>query len=327
MLPVKKSFLTLVLLLLAGFVAGQEKSAFSVCDSEMKQCYPLRTDQTLTSLQAHPPETDDLRPFLHPAKVIGKEDWHQVDGEKWPYSALVYLEIKSDSGKVNQCSGALIGPYTVLTAAHCVRNQQTKKLASPSNVTAYAGRKGSSFSEKGATIIYLRATQQEYNSGEYDFAAIVLDSPLGNKTGYFGARGINMELGYQVDMMGFPGYKTPDNPWVSPGKITCVSDQSFCHNADSQPGSSGSPIFLNYDFQRGLYEIVAVHVNTKTSANNGATSPNSDLLFYFIDACRNKKPSTQASPTGQEPRMSDEETLRTLQQQLQDTKKLQTKFL
>lgn len=255
--------------------------------------------------------------------MIGAENWHQVDGEKWPYNAIIYLEIKGEGG----CSGAMIGPYTVLTAGHCVKKGNTQEMVDPASITAYSGRKGSAISAKGVDILYLKTGKDNYTSGEYDFATVILSKPIGDKTGYLGARATDLRLGSRISLVGFPGNKEKNNPWVSPGEITCLSDKSFCHNADSQPGSSGSPIFLNSQFQRGNYQIVAVHVNSKDATNNGDTSSNSDLLFCFIYLCHNKRPPHSGTYTSQKPQMSDEEALRTLQQQLHEQTPLQTTFL
>ena len=57
-------------------------------------------------------------------QVFGTDDREQVKNTKtYPFSAIGYLEAKSKTG-YGSCSATLIGPRTVLTAAHCLYNHE-----------------------------------------------------------------------------------------------------------------------------------------------------------------------------------------------------------
>ena len=55
--------------------------------------------------------------------MFGNDDRIQIANTKvYPFSAIGYLESKNAKGEYESCSATLIGPSTVLTAAHCLYN-------------------------------------------------------------------------------------------------------------------------------------------------------------------------------------------------------------
>lgn len=60
-------------------------------------------------------ETMELRPLT----IIGKDDRQPIDNvEDFPYCSVAFMDVICTCGCGWECSGSLIGPDVVLTAAH-----------------------------------------------------------------------------------------------------------------------------------------------------------------------------------------------------------------
>ncbi len=83
----------------------------------------------------------------------------------------------------------------------------------------------------------------------YDYGIIVLDNPLGDKTGYLGM-GVssNSELrNASILVVGRGGDKPARSLWRSRGRVGDIHPHYFMHNADQVGGNSGGPIFNAYN--------------------------------------------------------------------------------
>lgn len=153
------------------------------------------------------------------------------------------------------CTGAMISPMHMLTAAHCVWDVEQTHTAMQ-NIKFAPDLNGGSppFGDIPYSAVRLLNTFQSAASysdsaANSDFAVVTLASPIGNRTGYFGLEWSN-EPSESVDLTtaGYPDDKPLDTMWDT----SCANTQFdysdptnniVQHDCDSTHGQSGSPMF------------------------------------------------------------------------------------
>src|SRR5918911_119108 len=62
-----------------------------------------------------------------------------LDPAAWPFSSIGRVNVITGAGRRMQCTGTLVGPRTVLTAAHCLFNKERGTWVHPTSVHFVAG--------------------------------------------------------------------------------------------------------------------------------------------------------------------------------------------
>ncbi len=226
--------------------------------------------------------------------IVGEDDRQEITGRAQKFEkAAVVLELEASDGTKVVCSGAMIGKNIVLTAAHCLTTENNHFYQTV-QVTAAGlqGDKDKSTRQKDFTklikeglkgskvnktptisedLIFpsakavklwvplnwknISSKYDEYKS--YDYGIIILDSNLGDTTGWFKITSKKTaELQQKEIIVLGRGYDKPLNTlWRSEGRIGSLSSHFIYHNADMVGGNSGGPILLKDD----PYTIIAIN--------------------------------------------------------------------
>lgn len=195
----------------------------------------------------------------------------------YPMSAVVklFLTFYNPVTKQNSfgtCSGVMIQPEYLLTAAHCVKSKFDSSYVVSCNVVPAYNLGKRPFGVTTTTNWY--AFSQWTNNGNLDFdiAIMKVSQPIGNTTGW-------MDLSYQTDSsfftstsnvfynFGYPGYDPLGNPvfeegermyyrygymdfWLTPNRV--------CHNNIGYSGMSGSGlIYDDSSRNRKVYGVLS----------------------------------------------------------------------
>lgn len=148
----------------------------------------------------------------------------------------------------NMCTGALIAPNLVLTAAHCLYEPKTGREVNPTSIRFEAGLNGRY--AKAARQVVKAVVHPKYvfrpvgdSQVGHDLAVLRLDRPISTEHIQPFATSSQAGRGDAVGVMSY-SYEHRDRPnWEQPCHVLARKAQTMVMSCRVEYGASGSPVF------------------------------------------------------------------------------------
>ncbi len=198
------------------------------------------------------PHTGSVPPFLGslPADgardLVGDDDAVRLDPAEatgWPFRAAVKLFFESEADGW-ECSGALIGPHHVLTAAHCVYSEVEEDWAHEVEVVPAYCDGARPYGTARGVAIHAYAGWIESRLWDWDIGVVVLDRNVGDHVGWMGMTEDGM--GEVASMVHYPielWAEGEDAAFSGHDEVLGQGPTMVTHAIDIAPGSSGGALY------------------------------------------------------------------------------------